>query len=92
MTSIYDIDESRCKEFNCKIAKTPREVTEDNDIIITGLYTLRVKAVAWYYLGTFSSLYYKHMTIVNDDSRAINKLEALLTDDARGVIYDRRMF
>jgi hypothetical protein len=36
--------------------------------------------------------YYKHMTIVNDDSSIVNKLEALLTDDARGVIYDRRMF
>jgi hypothetical protein len=32
------------------------------------------------------------MTIVNDDSRVVNKLEASLTDDARGVNYDRRMF
>jgi hypothetical protein len=33
------------------------------------------------------------MTIVNDDSRVINKLEeASLTDDARVVIYDRHMF
>ncbi len=31
-------------------------------------------------------LYYKPMTIVNDDSRVINKLEASLTDDARVVI------
>jgi hypothetical protein len=30
--------------------------------------------------------------IVNDDSRVINKLETLLTDDARVVIYDRHMF
>ncbi len=37
-------------------------------------------------------MYYKHMTIVNDDSSIVNKLEALLTDDARGVIYDCRMF
>jgi len=29
------------------------------------------------------------MTIVNDDSRVINKLDALLTDDTRAVIYDR---
>ena len=29
------------------------------------------------------------MTIVNDDSRVVNKLEASLTDDARVVIYDR---
>jgi hypothetical protein len=32
------------------------------------------------------------MTIVNDDSRVINKLEASLTDDARVFIYDRHMF
>jgi hypothetical protein len=32
------------------------------------------------------------MTIVNDDSRVINKLETSLTDDARVVIYDHRMF
>ena len=32
------------------------------------------------------------MTIVNDDSRVINKLETSPTDDARVVIYDTRMF
>jgi hypothetical protein len=32
------------------------------------------------------------MTIVNDDSRVVNKLETSLTDDARVVIYDRHMF
>jgi hypothetical protein len=32
------------------------------------------------------------MTIVNGDSRVINKLEASLTDDARVVIYNRHMF
>ncbi len=32
------------------------------------------------------------MTIVNDDSRVINKLEASLTDDTRVAIYDRYMF
>jgi hypothetical protein len=32
------------------------------------------------------------MTIINDNSRLINKLEASLTDDARVVIYDRHMF
>jgi hypothetical protein len=37
-------------------------------------------------------LYYKPMTIVNDDSRVVNKLEASFTDDARVVIYDRHMF
>ena len=32
------------------------------------------------------------MTIVNDNSRVVNKLEASLTDGSRFVIYDRRMF
>ncbi len=32
------------------------------------------------------------MTIVNDDSRVITKLEASLTDGARVVIYNRHMF
>ncbi len=36
-------------------------------------------------------LYYKPMTIVNDDSRVINKLEASLTYATRVVIYDRHM-
>ncbi len=43
-------------------------------------------------LESTSGLYYKPMTIVNDDSRVINKLEASLTDDARVVIYDHHMF
>ncbi len=37
-------------------------------------------------------LYHKPMTIVNDDSRGINKLEASLTDSARVIIYDHHMF
>ncbi len=32
------------------------------------------------------------MTIVNDDSRVINKLEASLTVNARVIIYDHHMF
>ncbi len=32
------------------------------------------------------------MIIVNDDARIINKLDASLTDNARGVIYDCHMF
>ncbi len=37
-------------------------------------------------------MYYKPMTIVNDDSRVITELETSLTDDARIVIYDHHMF
>jgi hypothetical protein len=32
------------------------------------------------------------MTIVNDDSRVVNKLEASLTVNARVIIYDCHMF
>ncbi len=37
-------------------------------------------------------LHYKPMTIINDDSRVVNKLETSLTDDAGVVIYDRHTF
>ncbi len=40
----------------------------------------------------FCGLNYKPMTIVNDDARVINKLEASLTDDAIVIIYKRHMF
>jgi hypothetical protein len=39
-----------------------------------------------------SGLYYKPMTIINDDSRVITKLETSHTDHARGVIYNCHMF
>jgi hypothetical protein len=32
------------------------------------------------------------MTIVKDNSRVVNKLEASLNEDARAIIYDRHMF
>ncbi len=38
-----------------------------------------------------SGLHFKP-TIINDDSRVVNKLETSLTDDARVVIYDHHMF
>ncbi len=39
-----------------------------------------------------SDLYYKPMTIVNDNSRVINKLESSLADNARVINYDCHMF
>ncbi len=39
-----------------------------------------------------SGLYYKHVTIVNDNSSVINKVEASYNDDARVIIYDCHMF
>jgi hypothetical protein len=38
-----------------------------------------------------SGLYYKPMTIVNDDSRVINKLETSLINNTIIVIYDRHV-
>ncbi len=38
-----------------------------------------------------NGLYYKPITIVNDDSSIVNKLETSLIDDARVIIYDRHM-
>ncbi len=37
-------------------------------------------------------MYYKPMTIINDDSRVVNKLETSLNNDTRVIIYDRHMF
>jgi hypothetical protein len=42
--------------------------------------------------NTFCGLYYKHTAIINYASSIINKLETLLTDNARVIIYDRHMF
>ncbi len=42
----------------------------------------------FYSTGT-CGLYFKHITIVNDDSSVVNKR---LTDDTRVVIYYRNMF
>ena len=36
VTSIYDIDPTRVQDYPCKVAKTPREIAEENDITITG--------------------------------------------------------
>ncbi len=44
------------------------------------------------FVGKTSGLYYKPMTIVNDNSRVVTKLETYLTDDARVIIYDHHMF
>jgi hypothetical protein len=43
------------------------------------------------FVGKASGLYYKLMTIVNDDSRVVNKLEAPLINDTRVIIYVRHM-
>jgi hypothetical protein len=53
----------------------------------------RIRCVVnWSQVVTIRGLYFKPMTIVNDDSRVINKLEGSLTDDTSVIIYDRHMF
>ncbi len=37
-------------------------------------------------------LYYKHIAIINDDTSIVSKFEVSLTNDARDIIYDYRMF
>ncbi len=44
------------------------------------------------HLSHSCGLYYKHMTIVNADSSIISEQSLLLIDNARGVIYDCRIF
>ncbi len=44
------------------------------------------------FVSKTSGLYYKHTMIINYTSSVVNKLEALLTDDARVVIYDHHVF
>ncbi len=56
-----------------------------SNLVTSKVYTINL-------LQSTCGLYYKPMTIVNDDARIINKLDASLTDDARVVIYDRHMF
>ncbi len=57
------------------------------DITLVGLVCPQMTSFFIY----ISGLYYKHITIVNDDSRVITKLETSLTEDARVIIYDRHM-
>lgn len=37
VTSVLDIDQARCKNYPCKVAKSPRELVEEVDITITAL-------------------------------------------------------
>jgi hypothetical protein len=54
----------------------------------TFFFIVQAKNIFWW---KTCGLYYKPMTIVNDDSRVITKLETSLTDDARVVIYNCHM-
>jgi hypothetical protein len=43
-------------------------------------------------MDLFCGLYYKHITMVNDNSSIVNECQVSLTDDTRVVIYDRNVF
>ncbi len=49
------------------------------------------KKKRFHYVDT-SGLYYKPITIINDDFSVVSKLETLVIDDARVVIYNRHVF
>ncbi len=53
--------------------------------------SVNYKSEMLYSVGS-CGLYYKHTTIVNYASSVVHKLEALLTDDSRVIIYDRHVF
>ncbi len=50
------------------------------------------KILFWHEMHLICGLYNKPITIVNEDSSVVNKLETSLIDDARVIIYDRHMF
>jgi hypothetical protein len=57
----------------------------------SSLFHRRIFVKKCYNIGP-GGLYYKHTTIINYASSIVNKLEALLTDNARVVIYDCHVF
>ncbi len=59
---------------------------------LTKHIALLITAASHFEVQGACGLYYKSMTIVNDESIVINKLEASLTDDARVIICDCHMF
>ncbi len=61
-------------------------------VVIFFIILSTVVSLTIYNLKIISGLYYKHMTIVNDDSSAVSEQSFKLIDDARGVIYDHCMF
>ena len=71
----------------------------DSSIVVYDLYTSSKVPTdplhKWARISKFyqsCGLYYQPITIVNDDSSIINKLETSLIDNARVIIYDRHMF
>jgi hypothetical protein len=75
------------------VNKLEASLTDDARVDIYDRHMFIVQATGASSSWIFSyGLYYKPMTIVNDDCSIVNKHEASLTDDARVDIYDRHMF
>jgi hypothetical protein len=68
-------------------------VATSNSTVVKHLWHhLKVKGLSSTPTTVTRDLCYKQMTIVNYASSIVNKLEALLTDNARVVIYDCHVF
>jgi hypothetical protein len=57
----------------------------------SSLFSKKV-TVKEFYNYAYSGLYYKHVTIVIDDSSIVSKWSFKLIDAPRVIIYDRNMF
>ncbi len=56
------------------------------------LYNMKTRCSINIVVFKTSGLYYKPITIINDNSGVINKLETSLTDHSRVFIYNRHIF
>jgi hypothetical protein len=62
-------------------------------VIISKVYSkVIISTVVVSCIAEVSGMYYKHITIANDDSSIVNNFEASFADAARVIIYDRHMF
>ncbi len=80
--------------FNCSPDDSLVEHSTHNSktlVQIPPLIQGKIKCQKTYFLF-ICGLYYKHITIINDDSIIINMWDMSYTDDARVIIYNRNMF
>ncbi len=90
----------RCFLTNIQVRLKWHSVTKVTAIIVMNLHTTKAagknkfcsKKLSLNITQLTCGLYYKHMTIINDDSSNIIKWSSKLIDAARGIIYDRHMF
>ncbi len=97
-TSLHD--DTSVIIYNCKRFKIQASVACIINLLLLYMTTLALSInLKLHLLTTLESsftivkwLYYKPITIVNDNSSIIKKLETSLIDDARVIVYDRHMF